>query len=411
MRCRSFSLSLIASTLVILITPTASPAQTTFKILHTFAGGSDGAYPTAAPALDSAGNLWATTALGGAGTGCYSGGCGTVFQLVPSGTQWREKILYDFSNSRGDDLYSSGPLALDAKGNAYGTSNSGGDPTCNCGYVFEVVRSASGWTESVIHTFLGGENDGADPVSGVIRDSAGNLYGTATQAGSENYNGAVFELMPNSDGTWTESIIYGFPGDGGYYPIGPLTLDAAGNLYGTASQGGLYGNGTVFKLTPSGDSWTQTTLYDFTGGKNGGSPANGLAFDVAGNLYGTTQYGGTDTVGNVFKLAPTNGYWNFSMLHSFTGGPDGGYPDGNLAIDTSGNLYGTTQVGGTYQYGTVYKFAKSNARWNETILHTFTNGPDGSYPEGLILGPSESLYGAADGGGIKNSGVVFEITP
>jgi uncharacterized repeat protein (TIGR03803 family) len=381
-----------------------------FKVLHTFTGGSDGVGPNGPLALDTAGNLYGVTVLGGSGTQC-SGGCGIVFELLPSGTKWKERILYNFSGFASSYVDPAGSLVFDKKGNVYGTTGQGGDPTCRCGEVYELTR-ATNWTQTVLHTFLGGSSDGAYPSFGVIEDRAGNLYGVTQTGGlnSGNY-GTVFGLTPNSDGTWTENIIYEFTGSrDGSDPYGNLALDTAGNLYGATSGGGVYGLGTVFKLTPTNGAWTETTLYAFTGGENGYS-SGGIVLDSAGNLYGTTTSGGSDAVGNVFKLTPANGYWNFSTVHSFTGGRDGGYPEGRLTLDQAGNIYGTTALGGTYQYGTVFRLTLAQGVWKETVLHNFANGADGQGPYGgLTLDSSGNLYGVASGG-INNQGLVFEITP
>jgi len=272
--------------------------------------------------------------------------------------------------------------------------------------------SSEGWTQSVLYTFLGGETDGAYPLSGVIRGTAGDLYGTADGGGVNSNDGVVFEIL-NSSGNWSEDILYEFTdGRDGAAPYSPLVFDASGNLYGTAINGGVYGNGTIYKLIPGSDGWAEETLYAFTGGDNGYTPTSGVSLDAAGNAYGVTAYGGLDAVGNVYKLTPThNGYWNFSTVHNFTGGADGGDPQSRPVIDQSGNLYGTTAFGGAYQYGTVYKLALTNGAWKETVLHNFTGGDDGAYPyAGLSIDSAGTLYGTAIQGGTNNLGVVFEIT-
>lgn len=184
----------------------------------------------------------------------------------------------------------------------------------------------------------------------------------------------------------------------------------------------VYGYGTVFKLTPnpSGD-WTETILYDFTGGDNGGHPYAGVILDAQGNLYGTTGLGGKDNVGVVFELKPSKGFWNITVLHSFTGGHDGGNPGyGSLAMDSTGNLYGTTAYGGLYEYGTVFElaFSSTTGTWKETVLHSFSGGPDGGYPwSGLIFDAVGNLYGTAQFGGDLSlcngygCSVVFEVSP
>jgi uncharacterized repeat protein (TIGR03803 family) len=380
-----------------------------FKVLHTFAGGSDGVAPQGPLVPDTAGNVYGVTVEGGSDTEC-SGGCGTVFELVPSGTRWKEKILFNFTGAPGNYVYPAGPLVVDAKGNLYGTTGQGGGQACNCGEVYELARSTN-WTQSILYSFLGGAIDGAYPNFGLVADSAGNFFVETQQGGSDGY-GTIVELTPGSGGSWTETIIYEFTnGRDGVNPYGGLTLDAAGNIYGIASGGGVYSGGTVFKLSPVSGGWAETTLYAFTGGENGYPTSGGVVLDGAGDLYGITTVGGYDLVGNVFRLSPAKGYWNYTTLHNFTGGSDGGYPYGRLAIDRAGNIYGMTSLGGSFEYGTIYKLISTNGVWKETVLHNFTNGLDGQNPySGLTLDSSGNLYGAASGGA-DNFGLVFEITP
>jgi uncharacterized repeat protein (TIGR03803 family) len=408
MRCRHSLFSFVASMFVLLMVVISSGAQTSkFKVLHAFAGGNDGAYPYAPVALDRLGNVYGTTSLGGSGTPCTSG-CGTVFQLVPSGANWREKIIYTFSGSY---VNPTGPLLVDMKGNLYGTTASGGDLACQCGQVYELIRS-EGWTLNLIHNFLGGADVGAYPEWGTIMDSRGSLYGT-TAGGGPNQAGTIFEFTPSSGGAWTENVLYTATSSTPNVLYSGLVTDSAGDLYTTSVGGGVYNEGTVFRLAPSSASWVESPLYAFTGGENGYGPGWGVVFDAAGNLYGTTDYGGYDAVGNVFKLTPASGgYWNFLMIHSFTGGRDGGFPQGPLLVDNAGNLYGETLYGGAYEYGTVYKIAPTNGVWKETVLHNFTGGTDGANPYGgLVLDSSGNLYGVASQGGANHVGVVFEITP
>ena len=242
-----------------------------------------------------------------------------MFKLTPTvGGAWTETVLYNFGN--GTDGYApSGGLIRDAAGNLYGTTEFGGTNHCfigqdrGCGTVFELTPTAGGeWTETVLHNF-GSGTDGFTPVAGLIFDAAGNLYGTTGDGGNYGY-GTVFELTPTNGGSWTETVLYSFnlQGSGGYGPgVGPLVFDAAGSLYGTAFYGGAYPGGTAFKLTPTvGGDWTETVLYSFGNGTDGSGPfAAGLIFDAAGNLYGTTWYGGTHQCGQygcgtVFELTP-----------------------------------------------------------------------------------------------------------
>ncbi len=404
---------LIAIACVACLLATSAWAAPKFRIIYTFAGGTDGNGPTGMMTFDNAGSIYGVTSVGGTIGGCFGFGCGTVFQLNLKGGHWSKNILYNLSNVGNSFVGPSGPLVLDNSGNVYGTGQSGGD--FGSGEVFQVTNTGSGWVGSVLHSFAGGTGDGLYPNPGLVRDAAGNFYGTTQQGGKGNA-GTVFKFSPNGDGSWTESLIFDFSnGPGITGPTGPLVIDVSGNLYGATSNGGSYNAGAVYKLSLSNGIWVETTLYNFTpqGSINGGGPTpSGLVLDSAGRLYGTTMFGGTFGVGSIFKLTPTVGFWNYSLLHSFTGSSDGGEPYGGLAIDPSGNLYGTTGLGGTFQYGTVYKLAPaSKGRWNELVLHAFANSTDGSNPLGVILDKLGNLYGAALGGGANKAGVAYEITP
>jgi len=252
------------------------------------------------------------------------------------------KVLHTFTWA--STLY--GGLTFDAAGNLYGTTEGGG--AYGYGVVFKLTHDPDGsWTESTLFSFTGG-SDGGNPWDVPTFDAAGNLYGTTTSGGL-GY-GTVFKLTPNPDAKWTESVVYRFTGgDDGETPMAGLILDGAGNLYGTTYTGGNYGAGTVFKLTPNlGGSWTQTVLHHFTG-SDGSNIVAGVISDATGNLYGAATRGGADGSGVVFKLKPNpDGSWTQSVLHTFAGGSDGTYPDhGSLVLDGHGNLYGATADGGT----------------------------------------------------------------
>jgi uncharacterized repeat protein (TIGR03803 family) len=219
--------------------------------------------------------------------------------------------------------------------------------------VYELSLSNGSWTETILYSFTGGE-DGSQPESGVVLDQAGNLYGTTLYGGADA-RGTVFQLTHSNSG-WTETVLHSFGSDGSG-PYGGLIFDSAGNLYGTTQTADMgQGNGTVFMLSPSGNDWTLTTLYRFPSGFT--YPYARLTMDAAGNLYGTTSYyfafdnyiGGQSGAGSVFKLAFAHGSWTYVDLYEFTGRGDGDGPFGGVALDTNGNLYGTTTSGGGVLY-------------------------------------------------------------
>lgn len=305
-----------------------------------------------------------------------------------------------------------GSLIFDRSGNLYGTTFTGG--TDGAGIVFELVPQPDGtWTEGVLHSFTG--SDGGAPTAALIFDNSGNLYGTASEGGGTHADGVVFELSPQGNGTWMLDVLHVFLANGsdGFSPGGELLFDSAGNLYGTTSSGGAYDEGTVFELTPNGKKWTETILHSFKqDGIDGRGPNSALITDSAGNLYGTTVYGGVDDQGVVFQLQPGGGgSWNEVVLHSFKL-RDGMQPYAGLILDRAGNLYGTTWRGGGGGKGTVFKLKPTGTgRWTETVLHSFRNHP-GSYPRGGVIRDAHgNVYGASHGDNKKTFGSVFKITP
>lgn len=323
-----------------------------FKTLYPFAGGNDGAGPAARLIFGTNGSLYSTTFHGGDGTGdCTVGytGCGTVYNLTPPLTPcktarcpWTETLLYQFQGGTDGLFPYQADLLFDRSGNIYGTTLYGGlygDGTCaerwNCGTVYELKHMGNSWTEILLHSF-NGNPDGAEPYSGVIFDSAGNLYGTTYRGPN---GGTVYQLTPLGGG-WTESPLL----FSGCCDISAgLIFDSAGNLYGAAGSGGGWDGGFAFRLTSPG--WTLADLYDFDDDNRGAGPNSTLVMDSAGNLYGTTAGLGSD-YGTVFKLTPYNGSYIQTVMYRFTDGSDGAYPYGPLVFDTSGNLYGTASAGG-----------------------------------------------------------------
>jgi uncharacterized repeat protein (TIGR03803 family) len=391
------------------------------SILYNFSGGADGGSPYAGLIFDASGNLYGTTAKGGDQNN------GTVFELTPQkGGSWTEKVPYEFNpNGRGGANPFAG-LIFDEAGNLYGTTNDLG--THNDGTVFKLSPTEGGhWTESALHQFNEGNGkDGGAPWAGLISDSQGNFYGT-TETGGTHGGGIVFELSPKAGGGWKETVLYNFShyGKDGSYPWAGLVRDAAGNLYGTTSYGGTFDWGTVFELSPkAGGGWKETVLHNFNGNvrTDGYTPMAGLVLDAAGNLYGTTYFGGTFGVGTVFELSPkARGGWKETVLHSFNdNGSDGYGPQAGLILDAAGNLYGTTLIGGsavcTYygSCGTVFELMpQADGSWTEKVLHSFSDdGTDGYWPyASLTLDAAGNLYGTTWAGGAQGNGTVFEITP
>ncbi len=346
-----------------------------------------------------------------------------------------------------------GALIQDANGVLYGTTAIGGP--ASAGTVFSLTPPQAGtsvWTETVLYSFTGGA-DGSAPMSALVMDANGNLYGTTDLDGAYGA-GTVFMLSPPANGgPWTETTLWSFTGgaDGGN-PTSKLIFDMAGNLYGTTNYGGTANLGTVFELSPPTDgtqNWVQATLWSFAGGTDGSSPQAGLYMDANSNLYGTTAAGGVNNVGTVFELSPLNdgsGTWTEQLLWNFTGATDGGTPLGALIADSQGNLYGTTQYGGTgncpqgaWEWtlrggqsaqggtgaaplaapfdncGTVFELsppADGVSAWTENVIFNFDNGPDGANPDAeLVFDTYGNLFGTTPDGGAKPQGSLFELTP
>jgi uncharacterized repeat protein (TIGR03803 family) len=330
--------------------------------LYTFAaspGAYDGASPAGRVTFGPDGSLYGTTSFGGSGA-CngFGLGCGTVFNLKPPATAcktavcpWTEAVLYSFGGGS-DGALPQGDLIFDQPGNIYGTTTEGGIVSCGrsgCGVVYKLAPANGQWTESILHRFTGG-SDGGSPYGGVISDKSGNLLGTTAAGGAYGY-GTVYELRPSGSG-WTENVLFSFSGGtDGFEPLSGLIFDGSGNLYGSTSGGGSGGGGTVFMLSPSNGTWTFTLLYSFTGYAG---PYGSLVMDASGNLYGTTFDDGAFKLGSAFKLSPGSNGWTYTSLYDFTGTSDGAEPISNLVFDASGNLYGTTWLGGVNYGCTAY---------------------------------------------------------
>lgn len=408
----------------------------------------DGMTPLSGFVADKAGNLYGVTSIGGTGN-CADfgggGGCGTVYELSPPPKitgAWTETVLYNFQGGAdGDEVICT--LIFDKRGNLYGTTALGGGGSCafGCGTVFELsppTTQGGAWTKSTLYTFQGGAADAFYPSAALVFDTHGNLYGTSQLGGGSNCAGlgcgTIFELSPprQEGAAWTESVLHTFvgpPSPDASSPSSSLIFDSAGNLYGTAGFGGADNNGAVFELTPpasQGDPWTETVIYSFLGTPHSASPNAGLVLAPSGIFYGTASGGGRDQFGTVFALSPPTqmgGAWTETVLHSFTLLSDGGNPGGSLILDASGNLYGTTAVGGNYSCnagfndgcGVVFKLAppaQQGGGWKETVLHAFTGGSDGIQPESaLISGKFGLLYGTTEAGGASGAGTVFGVVP
>ncbi len=352
-------------------------------------------------ATDASGNLYGATFFGGTG-------CGSVFELSPESGGWLEKDLYVFTCS--PDGQEPWGVIRDEAGNLYGAAHYGGAHTrssciAGCGNVFELSPDGNGgWTQTVIYSFTGGA-DGGNPVGDLVFDKAGNLYGVTASGGAISNSGVAFELSP-SNGAWTQIVIHTFgTGGDGAFPNGTLAIDQSGSLYGTTPTGGKQKFGTVFKLALSGGTWQETILRNF--GKattDGNFPIGGVILDSAGNVYGTTGEGAGGCLGSgcgaVWELTPSANGWSEQILYRFSGPPNGSGPEFPLTMDTSGNLFGIAGGGN----GTVFKLTHTSTGWKEIVLHNFAGAPnDGFQPDsGVIFGKGGLLYGGTDYGGDAN---------
>jgi uncharacterized repeat protein (TIGR03803 family) len=312
------------------------------SVMYSFAGGTDGANPQGGLIIDKAGNLYGTTNAGGGVEDA-----GTVFEITAAG---EEEVLYTFPAGKNGAFPEAG-LAVDAEGNLYGTTSAGGAHGNGAVFKLTAPKTSSKWTETLLYSF-GIGTDGAVPVSSVTFGVGGHLYGTTSAGGAYGY-GTVFQLT-RSGSVWTESILHNFQdGDDGAIPYGGLIVDKLGNLYGAATEGGTGGGGTIFRLSSTNGDWTFAVLYSNPGWGISGSFRK-LILDASGNLYGTTHCDGANNAGTVYKLTPASGSWTYTSLYVFTGGDDGLYSFSNPLLE-AGHLYGTTKQGGANGNGVVWE--------------------------------------------------------
>jgi uncharacterized repeat protein (TIGR03803 family) len=381
----------------------------TEKVLWNFKSGTDGSEPWSNYFIsDAKGNLYAATAAGGT----YS--AGTVFMLSPAG---KETVLYEFKGQTNrDGAYPHGRLAFDANGEIYGTTQGGG--INGTGTVYRLSpKSGGGWTEKVIYNFSATGADGTAPSAGMTIAADGTMYSTTPDGGAFGA-GTVFSLKKTSKG-WKQTVIQNLNGSSnGGFPYEGLMMDTAGNLYGAAPTGGASGQGVIYRLSLTKKGWVETVLHSFTGqnGDGAGLYWIDLISDKSGNIYGATSFGGTNGTGTVWELvySTTKKTYSESILYEFgaSGSGDGNNPYGGLAMDSKGNLYGTTLYGGPSNIGTFYKLTKQGKTWKETILHTFVGANDGNEPTGNpYIDATGRLYGMTQTGGKSNLGIVYRITP
>jgi uncharacterized repeat protein (TIGR03803 family) len=382
-------------------------AEAQATVLHSFNGNSenDGNEPVGPVVFDSLGNLYGTTFNGG------TTGWGTVFKLTPAAGGWSESIFFNFNGQ--EAAWPTSPLTFDSSGNIYGSTFFGG--FLNDGAAFKISLTGSEFTG--LHDFGPRAHDGTNPRSGVIFDKLGNAYGTTTGGGKYG-NGTVFQLSPITGGGWKEEILHSFDDADGWQPSPGLVMDDAGNLYGTTGFGGSSsacdsGCGVVYEISPKSEGgWSEKVVFNFNN-TNGANPFTALTIDADGNLYGMTSAGGLYNWGGVFELSHKTVAWKMKILHNFnSNGVDGNSPFGVLARDSAGNLFGATGYGGAYGVGTVFELSpQKGGLWQETILYNFNSDGGGGYSPGSgpVLDSAGNLYGTTENGGSYGGGTVYEI--
>jgi len=389
----------ISAATILLVLPAA--AQTEAVIFSFQSGHKNGTTPLS-HLVDFEGTLYGTAEKGGAGK------FGAVFKLTNSNGAWKETLLHSFQG-KADGAYPGAGLIRDSSGALYGSTERGGSK--DEGTAFKLSNTGNGWSEEVLHSFTGGSNDGSHPYAELTLDpTSGNLYGMTYNGGASNC-GVVYQLAL-ANGIWTETILHTFGGSDGCNPgHTAIKEDSLGNLYGVTVSGGASGFGAAFMLTSDNGVWSQTVLHSFEGNSDG---AYGSAVDItpSGILYGATSAGGIDGAGTIFQLAQSGGKWNETILYNFAGTPDGSSPYGMNYDHTTGVLYGTTELGGAQNKGTVFQLAPNGNSWKETVLHSFGGKPDGALPEAGISEDKTTgvFYGTTSEGGTGNEGSVFSLT-
>ena len=384
----------------------ATAAATTTDVIFSFEE-NEGEYADTDLETDSAGNIYGTTALGG------EHGSGTVFQLSPTPNGWDHTVLYSFTGGAdGGEQYKG--VSIDRRGNLYGTAVTGGSGGCEggCGVVYKLTKSGGTWNQTVIYAFTGGD-DGSGPGARVTVDRSGSIYGM-TPTGGANGVGTIYKLHPDAGG-WDFQVIHTFTGgdDGATGSAGRMLL-SHGRLFGAVTAGGMYGSGVVFELTPTAvGEWDFRVLYSFHGQPDGSFPYGALLRGPSGKIYGTTYYGGENGIGAVYELSPRPvGEWDGRVIYSFQSGSDGNSPISNLVPDIAGNLYGTTSEGGLGS-GVIFKLTPiGGGQWTESVVHPFEGPPDGGFSyNGMVVDRFGNFYGATVHGGTDDDGCVYKFTP
>lgn len=368
-----------ATTFLVVLGLAALAQAQTFTTLYSFTGGSDGGNANAGVIQDRAGNLYGTTVAGGDLSCNAPSGCGVVYKLNTAGT---ETVLHAFAGYPLDGAYPRTPVTRDSRGNIYGTAVGGG--SYDYGAVFKIDTAGN---EKVLYSFTGG-SDGCDPYQGLVRDKAGNLYGTTWSCGSSDW-GTIFKVDSAGNFTILHSFA-GYPSDGASPYLGHLMMDKSGNLYGVTTAGGNTGCGVLYKLSKNG---TLTVLHSFARGPSDGCyPVGSVVQDKAGNLYGTTYDCGANSAGTIWKVSKTD---NETILHNFYYGPsDGCWPQAGVARDSKGNLYGATTGCPANKRGAVYELSTTGTL---TVLHSFDylSGPIGE----VLRTTKGTLFGTTLDGG------------